>query len=131
MMMRFVGLVLLFTTTLFAAPTPDKLRDAALGHIRAGTQKEGIAEFTKYLSKQLDAVSRIPSRELEPMAAAAECVRFMQLSLKAKPTDETAAWILASGARLDGVVNTIAPEDRLARVLAIMDRLRAHDPVGC
>ncbi len=131
MMMRLVGLILLSAATLSAAPTPGALRDATLGHIRAGTQKEGIAEFTKYLSKRLDAVSRVPSRELEQMAAAAECVRFMQLSQKAKPTDETAAWVLASGARLRGVVNTIKPEDHLVRVLAIMDRLRAHDPAGC
>lgn len=131
MMMRFVGLVFLFTATLSAAPTPTQLRNAALKHIYAGTQKEGIAEFTQYLSKRLDAVSRVPSRELDQMAVAAECVRFMQLSQKTKLTSEMAAWILASGPRLRGVVNIIKPEDHLVRVLAIMDRLRAHDPAGC
>lgn len=131
MMMRFAGLVLLFTATLSAAPTSDQLRTTTLEHIHNGTQQEGIDPFTSYLSKRLNALSRVPTRELGQMAVAADCVQFMQLSQKAKLTEETAAWILSSGKRLHRLIDTLTPEDRFKSGFEIMDQLRAHDPAGC
>lgn len=131
MMKRIVALVFLTAAMLSAAPTPDQLRAATIKHINDGTQTEGIEQFTGYLSKRLTALSRVPTRELGQMAAAADCVQFMQLTQRAQPTPETAAWILASGERLNRVISTIQPEDNLPRCLAIIDELRLHDPSGC
>ncbi|MCK4563733.1 MAG: hypothetical protein KAU94_03535 [Verrucomicrobia bacterium] len=131
MIKRVLGLVFLFSAALFAAPSAEQLRAATLEHIRAETQQKGMIQFTTHLSRRLDAVSRVPTRELVQMAVLAECVRFMQLSQEAKPTDATAAWILASGSRLHRLIDTLAPEDSFGRGLAIIDQLRAHDPAGC
>jgi len=131
MFKRILGFIFLSTVLLSAAPTSEQLRVATLDHIRKGTQQEGIDQFTSYLSKRLNALSRVPTRELGQMAVAADCVRFMQLSQKAKLTDETAAWILDSGTRLHQLIDTLAPEDRFKKGFEIIDQLRTHDPAGC
>lgn len=128
---RIIALVLLTAFSLSAAPTPDQLRAATVKHIHAGTQAEGCAQFTDYLSKRLKAVSRVPTRELGQMALSADCVQFMKLTQQARPTPETTAWILATGERLHQVINTIQPEDDLPRCFEIMEELRLHDPSGC
>lgn len=130
MIKRMGLLVFLSAATVCAAPKPEQLRASTLKHVRAGTQDEGIEQFTGYLSKQLNATKRIPTRELAPMTAAAECVRFMRFSKEAKLKPEMAAWILGSGERLHRIINIFQPEDNLPRCIEILEELRQHDPAG-
>jgi len=130
MIKQIIGFFLLSTAVLSAAPSSEQFRDATLKHIRAGSQQEGVEQFTSHISKRLNALSRVPTRELGQLAVMAECVRFMQLSEKAKPTNETAAWIMASGSRLHRLIDTLAPEDQFAHGFEIIDQLRTHDPAG-
>jgi hypothetical protein len=123
--------VFLLAQSLPAEPVAEQLRSVALEHVRNGTQGEGMARITGYLSRQLNATTRVSTRELGQMAVAADCVRFLQLSQQAKPTDATAAWILGSGERLHVLIDTLDPLDKIAPCMEIMDRLRAHDPAGC
>ncbi|MEA2068616.1 MAG: hypothetical protein U9P12_05395, partial [Verrucomicrobiota bacterium] len=107
------------------------MRKATLGYVVEGRQQEGIEKMSAYLSRQLNQSSRVPTRKLGQLAAAAECVQFMEFSSKADSAPETVEWLLASGNRLHLVVETLEPMDKVGRCMGIIDQLRRHDPEGC
>jgi len=111
-----------------AAPTGESLRAATLEYVRNGSEAEGIARFSGYLGRKMGAGSLVSSQDLVGFAAVADCIRFLEISKEATPTDDVAAWVLGSLERLHLLVDTIAPQDRKSRCLQIMDRLHAHDP---
>ncbi|VGO12724.1 hypothetical protein PDESU_01278 [Pontiella desulfatans] len=113
-----------------AAPTSEQVRKATQGYVKEGNQLEGIDTISNYLSQQLGKASRISTRELGQLGTAADCVRFMEISRKAKVAPATAQWILASGQRLHQVVDMLDPSDKAGECFRIMGLLKEHDPAG-
>ncbi len=113
-----------------AVPSEERLRSATLEYVRNGSETDGIAKFTEYLSGQMGSTSMVSTRDLEGLAVVADCIRFLGLSKDAALSDDAAEWILGSPERLHLLVDTIDPQDRKAQCLQIMDRLHAHDPRG-
>ncbi len=130
-MIRSMILVFILIAGTQAALSPEDVRTATLDYILKGQQKDGIETMSAYLSRRLDKVLRVPTRELEQLAAVADCVHFMHLSQTARITPETIAWILGSGERLRLVVDMLKPQDKAVSCMEIIDELRTHDPAGC
>lgn len=122
---------LLGAVSVSAAPTAERLRQAAGDYLSSGTQAEGIEKLSNYLSQRISSVSRVPSREMGVLSVAAECVELLELSEKGALEEETLLWLLESDERLHLFIDVLDPvHDDAKRVVEILSQLRGHDPEG-
>ena len=123
------GIVFLTSETL-ARPAPEQVRCATGDYIRKDQQQEGIDYFTSVLANQLKDSVQVGTDRLVLYSTLADCVRLMELSCETPIPEGVLDWVLASGKRVHLLVETIAPEDRLAECMTIMDELGRSDVAG-
>lgn len=107
----------------------DEVRSTAAGFMHDGRQAFGAESMRAYVARNFrDRAGRLPgSRELDELAVVADCALLLEL-LQRNPWSPAVEWILSSDARLERFVETLHPDDRLPRVLAVMNQLLKHDP---
>jgi len=128
---RTLFLLGLFVLNQLALGENEKLFNETLKYVQQKSTQQGIDKYTKYCSAYLKKKRRLSLAELKHLATIADCVRFMTLTKKIKPSPETTAWFLTSANRLHTFVHLITPQDNLKKCFHIIDQIRAHDPDGC
>ena len=121
---------LLSLSAAWAGPTAEQVRQATVDYLEQGNPDAGIEKLSGYMSLRVSKTARVPSREMGVLAAASECVQFLELSKKYEMPTAFQQWILGSGARLHLFVDVLQPEDDVLSVVKIMDSLRSHDAAG-
>jgi hypothetical protein len=122
--------MMLSLTTAWAGPTAKQIRHATADYLKQGNPDEGIDKLSGYMSLRVSNTSRVPTREMEVLEAAAECIQFLELSKKYEMPASFQEWILESGKRLHLFVEVLQPEDELLSVVGILDSLRSRDAAG-
>jgi hypothetical protein len=123
--------VFLLVHIVSGAPSSEQIRKATLDYVLEARQEEGVEKLSGYISQRVSRVSRVPSRELDQLAVAAECVGFLELSRDCPVSPELAQWILGSDERLHVLVGTLTPADNPSGVVQVLEKLYVHDPDGC
>ena len=108
----------------------EKLFEETLKYVQQKSPQQGIDKYTKYCSDSLKKTQQIAPEELQKLARIADCIRFMELTKKVKPSPKTAAWFFASPKRLHSFVHLITPQDNLKKCFQIIEKIRTHDPDG-
>jgi len=131
MIIRVMVLVSLLATGVSGIPSAEQMRKATLEYVLKGRQAEGIDKISEDIATQVSTASGGSLRELEELAAAAECVGFLKLSQGCAISPRLAKWILGSDDRLHVLIDILSPEDKSKGVVHVLEQLYAHDPSGC
>jgi len=123
----------LIGTVCRAAPevwSEQDLLQGTLAAVRGRQQSTQIKRLSSRLSQRLTESSRFRSQELSDIEVLVDCVRYMQWTQQAIPSEAVNQWLLADKTRLNLLVDTILPEDNLKYFWFHLDKLLQHDPSG-
>jgi len=106
----------------------EKLFAETVKYVQQKSCQTGIDKYTQYCSNYLKKNQNLSPEELQNLATIADCIHFMELTKKIRPTPDTTAWFFESKDRLHTFVHLVTKQDSLRKCFAIIDEIRIHDP---